>query len=234
MQGASTATVVVTDTGEGISADFLPYVFDRFRQADSSASRRHGGLGLGLALTKQIVELHGGSIDVVSGGAGKGAEFSIRLPVADSLSQVAAAVRIRLDEDALRGISVLVVDDSADSREMIEVALRGYGAAVVTAESSDQALAALTTGDVMPHVLVSDIGMPGSDGIDFIRRIRTSPEPICSMPAVAVTAYADPEDRIRALAAGYQLHLAKPAEPALIAESILGLTRASRATTPKE
>ena len=229
----NTAAVEVADTGQGISADFLPYVFDRFRQADGSTSRRHGGLGLGLALTRQIIELHGGSIGVKSDGPDKGAEFSMRLPIADTLTQVAANVRLELDEKALSGITVLIVDDSADSREVFEVALRAYGAAVVSLESSDRALAAVAAREVRPDVLLSDIGMPGCDGYDLIRQIRSLPEPICSIPAVAITAYADPEDRIQALAAGYQLHLAKPTDPAVVAESILALTNASRATVPK-
>jgi PAS domain S-box-containing protein len=223
----STATVVVSDTGQGIAPDFLPYVFDRFRQADGSTSRRHGGLGLGLALTRQIVELHGGSIGADSNGSGKGAEFSIRLPVADALAQVAASVKTKLDESALGGISVLIVDDSADSREMFEVALRAYGATVVSLDSADTALAALRAGDVRPDILLSDIGLPGFDGYDLIRSIRSLPSPLSSLPAIAITAYADPEDRIQALSSGYQLHLAKPTDPSIVADSILGLIRAA-------
>jgi PAS domain S-box-containing protein len=230
---AGMATVVVADTGQGISADFLPFVFDRFRQADGSTSRRHGGLGLGLALTRQILELHGGSIGVKSTGVDKGAEFSLHLPVADSLAQAAAAAKSTLHEQALAGITVLVVDDSADSREMFEVALRAYGAAVVALDSTAEAIAAMNEGGLRPDVLVSDIGMPGSDGYDLIQRVRSASEPIRSTPAIAVTAYADPEDRVHALAAGYQLHLAKPAEPAVVAESILRLARAARAVSPR-
>ena len=229
----STATVVVADTGQGISADFLPYVFDRFRQADASTSRRHGGLGLGLALTRQIVELHGGSIGGESDGPNKGAEFSIRLPVADALSHVATSVKPKLDEHSLRGTTVLIVDDSADSREMFEAALAAYGATVVSLDSSEQALTALAAGTLRPDVLLSDIGMPDIDGYDLIRQVRALSEPFCSMPAIAITAYAEPEDRIQALSAGYQLHLAKPTEPAMLAESILGLLRATRASGPK-
>ncbi len=166
----STATVVVADTGQGISADFLPYVFDRFRQADASTSRRHGGLGLGLALTRQIVELHGGSIGAESDGPNKGAEFSIRLPVADALSHVATSIKPKLDEHSLRGTTVLIVDDSADSREMFEAALAAYGATVVSLDSSEQALTALEAGTLRPDVLLSDIGMPDIDGYDLIRQ----------------------------------------------------------------
>jgi signal transduction histidine kinase/CheY-like chemotaxis protein len=222
-------TISVGDTGQGISAEFLPYVFDRFRQADASASRRHGGLGLGLALTRQIVELHGGSIKVESAGTDKGSTFSIRLPIADTLVQTAVVTRSVLSEDSLEGVTVLLADDSRDGREMLEVALRGYGADVFAVESSDAAIAALESATVLPDIVISDIGMPGSDGYELIRRIRASPEPIRSTPAMAVTAYADPEDRIRALAAGYQMHLAKPADPAIVADSIQRLVAATRA-----
>jgi signal transduction histidine kinase/ActR/RegA family two-component response regulator len=224
----STATVSVSDTGQGIGADFLPYVFDRFRQADGSTSRRHGGLGLGLALTRQIVELHGGFIGAKSAGVGKGAEFSIRLPLADALAQVSVTNRSSLTASALAGLTVLIVDDSTDSREMFEVALRAYGASVVALDSSQEALAILESGEVRPDILLSDIGLPGSDGYDLIRHVRALPAPTSSVPAIAITAYADPEDRIQALAAGYQLHLPKPTEPSLVAESILALTKAAR------
>jgi signal transduction histidine kinase/CheY-like chemotaxis protein len=228
----ATARLVVADTGQGITAEFLPYVFDRFRQADGSTSRRHGGLGLGLALTRQILELHGGSIEVKSAGTDKGTTFTLRLPVADTLAQAAATIKPHLDADALDGIVVLIVDDSADSREMLEVALRGYRASVTTIDSVDGALAKLASGAIVPDVVVSDIGMPGRDGYELIRRLRSFAEPIRSTPAIAVTAYADPEDRMHALAAGYQLHLAKPADPSVVAESILSLN-AARSSSAK-
>ena len=228
----ATARLIVADTGQGITAEFLPYVFDRFRQADASTSRRHGGLGLGLALTRQILELHGGSIEVKSAGTDKGSTFACRLPVADTLAQTAAIIKPRLDADALKGIVVLIVDDSADSREMLEVALRAYRASVTTVDSVDNALAQLASGSIVPDVVVSDIGMPGRDGYELIRRLRSFAEPIRSTPAIAVTAYADPEDRMHALAAGYQLHLAKPADPSVVAESILSLN-AARSSSAK-
>jgi len=224
------ARVAVTDTGQGISAEFLPYVFDRFRQADASTSRRHGGLGLGLALTRQILELHGGSIDVNSAGTDKGSTFTLRLPIADTLARAAATIKPHLGADALDGVAVLLVDDSADSREMLEVALRGYRASVTTIDSVETALAKLASGAIVPDVVVSDIGMPGRDGYELIRRLRSFAEPIRSTPAIAVTAYADPEDRMQALAAGYQLHLAKPVDPSVVAESILSLNAARRSS----
>jgi len=223
-------TIAVADTGQGISAAFLPYVFDRFRQADASASRRHGGLGLGLALTRQIVELHGGSIEVESAGTDRGATFTIRLPIADRLAQAASVTKPALSEESLAGVTVLLADDSSDGREMLEVALRGYGAEVFAVDSTEAAIAVLESAAVFPDVLISDIGMPGSDGYELIRRVRSSIEPIRSTPAMAVTAYADPEDRIQALAAGYQLHLAKPADPAVVADSIQRLVSAARAS----
>lgn len=224
----SVVTIVIADSGLGISADFLPFVFDRFRQADASASRRHGGLGLGLALTRQIIELHGGSIAVESAGTDKGATFSIRLPMGDSLTQIATVASVALNEGSLEGVTVLLVDDSRDGREMMEVALLSYGAQVRVFESTDAAMVALETGAVSPDILLSDIGMPDTDGYELIRRVRSSPGPIRSTPAVAVTAYADPEDRIHALAAGYQLHLSKPADPSIVAESIHRLVTAAR------
>ena len=223
-------TITVADTGQGISAEFLPFVFDRFRQADASASRRHGGLGLGLALTRQIVELHGGSVGVESAGVDRGSTFSIRLPIADTLAQTAIVTRSVMTEESLAGMTVLIVDDSSDGREMLEEALRGYGADVTAVDSTEAAIAALESAAVLPDVLISDIGMPGSDGFELIRRVRASSEPIRSTPAMAVTAYADPEDRIQALAAGYQLHLAKPADPATVADSIHRLVAAARAS----
>ena len=202
-------------------------MFDRFRQADASPSRRHGGLGLGLALARQIIELHGGSINVKSAGTDSGAEFSVRLPEADALAQAASAPRSGATTITLKGITVLLVDDSDDGREMLEVALRGYGADVLAVESTDTAIAMLTHGRFAPDVLVSDIGMPASDGYDLIRRVRNLSPGIRHIPAIAVTAYADSEDRIQALTAGYQLHLSKPVDPAFVASSISSLVAAA-------
>lgn len=227
-RSGSMVEIIVADTGQGISGEFLPYVFDRFRQADSSASRRHGGLGLGLALTRQIVELHGGSIDVQSAGADKGSTFTIRLPVADRLNQTATVPAAELDDKSLAGIMVLLVDDSDDGREMLEVALRGYGATVLAVDSAESAVQALLPGRLAPDVLVSDVGMPGRDGYELIRRVRSLAGAPGRIPAIAVTAYADPEDRIHALAAGFQMHLSKPVEPSRVAESVRTLVAADR------
>ena len=217
--------LAVRDTGQGISRDFLPYLFDRFRQADASASRRHGGLGLGLALVRQIVELHGGSVAAESAGAGRGSTFFVRLPIATEGSE---KPRRNTDSEpvTLKGIAVLVVDDNEDGREMLVTVLREYGAKVQSVATAREALSLLGDSSYAPDVLVSDVGMPDTDGYEFIRRVRTSPDKSTrQIPAIAVTAYANPEDRIRAVVAGYQAHLAKPVDPALVAASIAGLVR---------
>jgi CheY-like chemotaxis protein len=224
--------VTVTDTGQGISAEFMPYLFDRFRQADASPSRRHGGLGLGLSLARQIMELHGGTISARSEGPSKGSEFCVRLPEADLLAQVPLSSRSAVNASTLNGIAVLLVDDIDDSREMLGIALQAYGADVSAVESSEAAVAKLEAGS-MPDVIVSDIGMPGSDGYELIRRVRAIPLPATQLPAIAVTAYADAEHRLEALGAGYQLHLAKPVDPLLIAEAIKTLVTAVRSSSKR-
>jgi signal transduction histidine kinase/CheY-like chemotaxis protein len=228
VKGPATVDIVIADTGQGISREFLPYVFDRFRQADASPSRRHGGLGLGLALARQIIELHGGSINVDSAGTDRGAQFSIRLPEADALAHAAKAPGPGSVDITLKGTTVLLVDDSTDGREMLEVALRSYGADVVAVESTATAVAMLTHGGLVPDVLVSDIGMPGGDGYELIRRVRALSSRLRQLPAIAVTAYADAEDRLQALDAGYHLHLPKPVDPAVVASSIKRVVAASR------
>jgi len=212
--------LTVRDTGQGIARDFLPYLFDRFRQADASASRRHGGLGLGLALVRQIVELHGGSVSAASAGPGRGSTFVVRIPRASGQTEPPV---VTTEPVTLKGIHILIVDDNADGREMLSTALRDYGAKVRVAASSAEALVMLKD-KPGPDVLISDIGMPDSDGYEFIRRVRTSANAaIRLLPAIAVTAYANPEDRIRATVAGYQAHLAKPVDAALVASSIAAL-----------
>lgn len=221
----TTVELTVRDTGQGIPRDFLPYLFDRFRQADASASRRHGGLGLGLALVRQIVELHGGSVSATSAGENRGATFVVQLPIA---SGKLAAPAINTEPVTLKGIHVLIVDDNADGREMLMTSLREYGARVRGAESSAEALSVLDS-DSSVDVLISDIGMPDTDGYELIRRVRTAKDARTRLlPAIAVTAYADPEDRIRASVAGYQAHLSKPVDAALVAASIAGLVVSPR------
>jgi signal transduction histidine kinase/DNA-binding response OmpR family regulator len=208
--------VRVEDTGQGISGEFLPHVFDRFRQADGTATRRHGGLGLGLAIARHLVELHGGTIHAESRGEGHGASFTVNLPIVvapstgGSTENALADVNVPLVRSgSLEGLRVLVVDDETDTRELIAFTLSICGAEVMVASTAREALDTLQ--DWMPDVLVSDIGMPGVDGYAFIRKIRKRETGSKSLlPAVALTAYAGVEDRLRALSAGFQAHLAKP------------------------
>jgi PAS domain S-box-containing protein len=221
--------LTVRDTGMGIQRDFLPYVFDRFRQQDASAARREGGLGLGLALVRQITELHGGTVSAHSDGENKGARFSIVLPAA---KDVAPQDRPPLEQDALpvrlAGVSVLIVDDHDDGREMLRVGLQGYGAQVQAVRSAAAALETLSTDRAVPDVIVCDIAMPDMDGYALMRRIRSSKNAaVRRIGAIAASAYAEQEDRIRALAAGYQLYVAKPINPLVLAASIHRLAAAS-------
>ncbi len=220
----------VSDSGVGIPADFLPHVFDRFRQADSSSTRSHGGLGLGLSIVKQLVELHGGSVRARSNGQGQGASFVVCLPPAATRShagsQHAAAsgdkTALAMDVD-LRGIKVLVVDDEPDARDLIGQLLEECNAEVSTAESVSEALAMMPR--VRPDLLVSDIGMPEHDGYQLIRDIRRLPPEFGGRtPAIALTAFARSEDRTRAMLAGYQIHVSKPIEPHELVAAVASLT----------
>ena len=209
----------VTDTGQGIAPEFLDQVFDRFRQADSSTTRPHGGLGLGLSIVKHLTELHGGSVRVASGGVGLGATFTISLPLQSVRQRSGARAKSRsnvaLDDVAanadLSGVKVLVVDDEADSAEIVRRILERTGAVVCIAGSMEEALAEFTR--FAPHVVLSDIGMPGHDGYELIARLRELPGGR-TIPAVALTALARAEDRTRALRAGFQLHVPKPVDSA--------------------
>jgi signal transduction histidine kinase/ActR/RegA family two-component response regulator len=223
--------ITVSDTGKGISPDFLPYVFDRFRQADASSARRYGGLGLGLALVKYLVELHGGTIEVVSEGEGSGATFNVTLPVravATPLGEAGGApVTVKISKE-LAGVRALVVDDEDDARKLIETALTQQGADVVAVSSAAEAYTLITTTPPQdqPDVMVTDIGMPGEDGYSLIRRVREwERHRGAYMPAVALTAYGRVEDRMRALSAGFQMHVAKPVEPAELTVVIMSLVR---------
>jgi signal transduction histidine kinase/ActR/RegA family two-component response regulator len=210
--------LVVSDRGRGISREFLPFVFDRFRQSDASSARRQGGLGLGLALVRDLVQLHGGTIFAESRGDGKGAAFTIDLPVLSMHTTPDAAEPTGLPvpkAPSLAGALVLVVEDEKDSRDLLVAALAGVGADVVAVSSCSAALELLAaSGDRRFDVLVSDIGMPEQDGYELMRRVRAlHPASAGRIPAVAVTGYANADDRQRALAAGYQVHVPKPIDP---------------------
>ncbi|HYY56511.1 MAG TPA: ATP-binding protein [Pyrinomonadaceae bacterium] len=223
--------IVVSDTGQGISADFLPYVFDRFRQADSTSTRAHSGLGLGLAIVRHLSEMHGGSVRAESEGEGRGSTFTLELPVRAVITEAEEEVVAYCEgADAsqfppatlLEGVSVLVVDNEHDARALVSEVLEQCGATVMTASSTAEALAVLE--QAKPDVLVSDIGMPGEDGYDLIRRVRTlERERGGRLPAVALTAYVSEDDRRRALSAGYQEHVAKPVELKRLASLVASL-----------
>jgi signal transduction histidine kinase/ActR/RegA family two-component response regulator len=226
--------LTVQDTGQGIDKRFLPHVFEAFRQADGTASREHGGLGLGLAIARQIVEMHGGTIEAHSDGRGTGATFEVCLPSVirpgsyeTGPGRAIAALRAEeIDSSLLRSVRVLVVDDEEDARVLMHAALSHHGALVTTASSVAEALAILD--DVMPDVIVSDIGMPNEDGYSLIRRLRARPASQGgSIPAVAVTAYASTGDRSATEAAGYQAHVAKPFEPVDVARLVARLAGAA-------
>jgi CheY-like chemotaxis protein len=223
--GADThARIVVRDSGQGIPPDFLPHVFDRFRQADSSASRTYAGLGLGLAIVRHLVEGHGGTVCAESAGEGRGANFTVTLPRLRALAQTAIKSEIpgRAGLPLLIGMRVLVVDDEDDARAALAAALGRCGAQVEVAASAAEALIALDRG--RPHVLVSDIGLPGEDGYALIRRVRSRAAAAGGeVPAVALTAYASREDAERAVVAGYQAHLPKPADVARLAQVVAEL-----------
>jgi PAS domain S-box-containing protein len=231
--------VTVADDGEGIDRAFLPYVFERFRQADASTSRRHGGLGLGLSIVKQLVELHGGVIAASSYGKGHGSTFTVKLPVMAIDVDLAGRNELRNyasrssseQSDAyarpahLEGVRVLVVDDEPDARSLIERLLQECEATVTTAGSASEALEHVVR--EAPDVLLSDIGMPKEDGYSLMRRIRSLSGQASRVPAIALTAYARAEDRAKALQAGYQVHLAKPVEPATLIATVASLVRPS-------
>jgi signal transduction histidine kinase len=226
---ATGARLMVRDNGRGISPEFLPHVFERFRQADASSTRREGGLGLGLALVRELVELHGGQVSAASGGPDTGATFSVELPAAGARN-AARNPQTGGARDApaplLSGVRVLVVEDEADSRDMIAAALAENGAEVITACSCAGALAVLegAPSDGHPHVLVSDIGMPGEDGYALLLKVRALDAGRGGrIPAIAITGYASPEDRDRILSAGYRLFLPKPIDPVALAAAVAGI-----------
>ena len=223
--------ISVSDTGLGIKPDFLPFVFDRFRQADSSIARTYTGLGIGLAIVRHLVELHGGSVRAQSEGEGKGATFTIKLPLMPVRQNLEAGERVHPsiggqlpfeNLPALNGVRVLVVDDEADSRAFLTAVLEECGAEVMAVGSAVEAIATLK--NLKPDILLSDIGMPEEDGYALIRKVRAlSPEEGGQIPAAALTAYARAEDRTRSLLCGFQIHLPKPIEPAELAAVVANL-----------
>ena len=218
----------VSDDGQGIDPDFLPHVFERFRQADTTAARRHGGLGLGLTITRHLAERHGGHVRAESAGLGKGARFMLDLPIA--VDGRGGAVRASGAPRALslEGAKLLAVDDEPDSLELTARVLEEHGATVIMASSAQEALDRLR--DDRPDLVVTDIGMPGMDGYELIRHVRTAlPAPIRDLPAIALTAFARQEDRERAIRAGFQAHLVKPIEPSRLLAAVVELMDTSAA-----
>jgi signal transduction histidine kinase/ActR/RegA family two-component response regulator len=226
--------ITVTDTGQGISAEFLPYVFDRFRQADGSITRSYNGLGLGLAIVRHLVELHGGTVHAESPGKGLGARFTVKLPLMAVTTKDSEHERVHPtvggrvsfeNSPSLKGLRILVVDDEADARELLIQILKESGVEVVAVATADEAIRVLTEQASRLDVLVSDIGMPNQDGYSLLRRVRSlPPEMGGQIPAVALTAYARTEDRRAAFLAGFQSHLAKPVELAELIAVIANLT----------
>jgi PAS domain S-box-containing protein len=213
--------IIVSDTGQGIEPEFLPHVFDRFRQADQRTTRQHGGMGLGLAIVKNLVELHGGSVQAASPGTGQGATFTVRLPFVPLYQMDAEAGRVHPAgrgllpntgcADRLDGTTILVIDDEPDTRELLKAGLENCGAQVTVAGSAADAFDALES--QIPDVIISDIGMPDEDGYELIRKLRSRPaDKGGNVPAIALTAYARVEDRLKALRSGYQMHVPKPVE----------------------
>ncbi|HEV2884412.1 MAG TPA: ATP-binding protein [Pyrinomonadaceae bacterium] len=211
----SQAEVKVTDSGQGISSEFLPFVFDRFRQADSTSTRQHGGLGLGLAIARHLIEIHGGVIEAESAGRGQGSTFILRLPLMGTVTELKDEAESKETEDRLKaqtvlsGLHILIVDDDEDTLELLSAALRQRSANVTAVSSAAEAIESILT--VRPDVLVSDIAMPGEDGYQLLQKVMDL-DIYPRIPAVAITAYAKDEDKQRALSAGFQRYLSKPVE----------------------
>ncbi|MDZ8134321.1 MAG: PAS domain-containing protein [Nostoc sp. DedQUE04] len=219
--------IIVSDTGKGINPDFLPYIFESFRQEDVSITRKYGGLGLGLAIVRQLVEAHGGTITADSPGVGLGATFTVQLPLLNVEPEIKQTDELPQPALGLTGIKILTVDDDADARELITVLLAEYGAQVLTVASATEVLANLES--FQPDVLVSDIGMPEVDGYSLIQQIRAlTPEKGGKIPAIALTAYARVEDYQLVIGSGYQLHVTKPLDPEELVQAVVVLARSKQ------
>jgi CheY-like chemotaxis protein len=226
--------IVVSDTGIGIKPEFLPFMFERFRQADASIAREHAGLGLGLAIVRHLVELHGGTVRAASAGENQGATFRVRLPLMivrtewvperERIDSVGAGQETADRATRLDGVHVLAVDDDRDALALVEEILAAAGARVTTVGSAREALDGMET--TRPDVLLADLGLPTINGFDLITQIRELPDQqLRSIPAAALTAYARSEDRVRALQSGFQMHLAKPVDPVELVVAISALAR---------
>jgi signal transduction histidine kinase/CheY-like chemotaxis protein len=217
----NSVVVTITDTGQGIGSEFLPQVFDFSRQEDATKSRRQGGLGIGLAIVRHLTEAHGGAVRAYSAGPGKGATFTITLPIGSG-SPVGAAAPSEVSQPQLAGIRILVVDDDNETTELLSRSLGDLGATVVHASSAAEARSEISR--QRPDAIVSDIGMPGEDGLAFVRSLKKQAE-LAPIPAIALTAFATSSDRAEALAAGYQEHVAKPVSPHRLARVIIAVLR---------
>jgi PAS domain S-box-containing protein len=221
------ARIIVRDTGRGINPSFLPHIFESFRQEDASITRKHGGLGLGLAIVRQLVEAHDGTITAESRGEGLGATFTIYLPLLNAEPELKPVDELPPQDLDLKGVRVLTVDDDPDARDLLTVLLTQYGAEVLTVTSATEVLANLDS--FRPNVLVSDIGMPDVDGYSLIQKLRSlSPEEGGQIPAIALTAFARESDYQQALASGYQRHVTKPLEPEQLVQAVATLARSFR------
>ena len=228
MQRSSRAAIIVSDTGQGISRELLPHIFERFRQGDSGSRRRYGGLGLGLAIAQQLVTMHGGELHVESAGEGQGSRFTVLLPIVamGALDLTESETALSAEEaafpaESLRGLHVMVLDDEASVRELIALTLGKCGASVTLAASVEDALSLLP--NLSPDVVISDIAMPGADGYEFIQQLRTLVRPRgADLPVIALTAYASEHDRDRALRAGFNRHLTKPVDPVELVRTVVG------------
>jgi CheY-like chemotaxis protein len=230
-QTRSHAQVTVSDTGIGIRPDVLRVIFERFRQADSSIARAHGGLGLGLAIVKQIVELHGGTVAAASPGEGRGATFTVSLPLTRQGAKEGDEPSVLAPDDGRRcdGIHALLVDDEEDGRNMVAILLQQSGARVTTVSSAPEALAGIQS--IRPHILISDLAMPGMDGFELMRQVRALPD-VGRTPAIALTAHVSADTRVGTFKAGFDAYVVKPVDRAELLAVVARLARRADSERP--